>query len=703
MQIGRLNMLNDEIDKDGYWEDEPPAPPPWPDDELFEPVEWPEDDGAEDDWADDAFPDLEDEPIEVPEVAQDFAPGGPVAHLLGERYRYREGQVDMARLVRQALNEGRAALLEAGTGCGKSFAYLLPVIASGARTFVSTANKTLQTQLWEKDLPALRRIARRPFNAALLKGRSNYVCRLKLRDAGQQLQLPGLEDDLVKLRARLGMVPSGDVEELRLFGDLRDAVTVGEHDCLGRQCSMYHRCFYEKAKQQAEKADVVVINHAVLAYNLRMPFISPRPVVIVDEAHELERYVVNALRLRLEYATVPQLINDDLVMRHVPDDMRKEAIQINHELFRILSDQPADGERRWAIRDRLEHGVELAFRLNAIHGKLFKAYPPVEGGGEANEENARHRTTLDWAAGLADQVKILGEEPPGDQVRYCEETWGKTGPDRIVLSQEPIDVTEFLREALFQPVRRVVCTGATLTVGRQFGYFRQQTGVPTDGTIERVIESPFDYQNQALLYTPGGLEPQYGVGEEDYVLRLGREVWRLLKASRGRAFVLCTSRRRMEQLYDLISPHLEYACYCQGEGFSRGELLEVFQNDEDGAVLFATRSFWEGVDIPGEALSMVIIDKLPFAPFRDPVVQYRQQRIRDQGGNPFFDMTLPEAILALKQGVGRLIRTETDRGVIAILDSRVNTKGYGQQVIDSLPRARRTRRIADVRAFFAEE
>ncbi|MBN1178835.1 MAG: ATP-dependent DNA helicase, partial [Anaerolineae bacterium] len=218
---------------------------------------------------------------------------------------------------------------------------------------------------------------------------------------------------------------------------------------------------------------------------------------------------------------------------------------------------------------------------------------------------------------------------------------------------------------------------------------------------ERVIDSPFNYAEQALIYTPSGLEPQYGVGEDDYVLRLGREVWRLVQASRGRAFVLCTSTRRMNQLYDLISPHLDYACYCQGVGLSRGELLEMFQSDPNGAVLFATRSFWEGVDVPGEALSMVIIDKLPFSPQNDPVVAHRQQRIRDRGGNPFNEMTLPEAILALKQGAGRLIRTETDRGVIAILDSRVNTKRYGQQVIDSLPPARRTRNIQDVRAFFA--
>jgi ATP-dependent DNA helicase DinG len=294
------------------------------------------------------------------------------------------------------------------------------------------------------------------------------------------------------------------------------------------------------------------------------------------------------------------------------------------------------------------------------------------------------------------------------------------GPGSVVLCREPIQVSGFLQEALFDPVKRVICTGATLAVdggagSNPFGYFRQRTGAPgePDRAIERVLGSPFDYASQALLYTPNGLVPQYGAGEEEYVLNLGREIWRLLNASRGRAFVLCTSSRRMNALYDLISPHLEYNCYCQGSGLSRAELLELFQNDAApdtsgrdaaaGAVLFATKSFWEGVDIPGAALSLVIIDKLPFSPHRDPVVQFRQQAISDRGGRPFDEMTLPEAILALKQGVGRLIRTETDRGVIAILDSRINTKRYGQRIVASLPRARRTRRIQDVRRFFAQE
>ncbi len=501
---------------------------------------------------------------------------------------------------------------------------------------------------------------------------------------------------------RLQDIPSGDVEELGLFGRLRQAVTAGQHDCL-RKCPLTTRCYYELAKIQAEKADIVVVNHALLAFSLIRPILSPRPVVVVDEAHELERYVVNALRLGLEYTTVPGFINDEVVVRHVDEKMRGRAVQVNHNLFDFLGHKPNGDERRWAVRGELEQGLALAGHINAIRKELLRTYPPVQGAEEGNEENARHQTAIEWAEALADEVRALAEAPPPDQVRYCEEQPGKSGLESIVLYQEPIEVADFLHEALFEPVKRVICTGATLTVEGHFSYFRRQTGAPRDAAIERVVDGPFDYPHQALLYTPNGLEPRYGEGEEEYVLNLGREIWRLIQASRGRAFVLCTSTRRMNELYELISPHLEYSCYCQGNGLSRAELLDLFQNDAGGAVLFATKSFWEGVDIPGPALSLVIIDKLPFAPHRDPVVQHRQQLIRDRGGDPFNEMSLPEAILALKQGVGRLIRTETDRGVMAILDSRINTKRYGQKIVASLPRARRTRRIEDVRQFFAQE
>ncbi len=648
-------------------------------------------------WAD---PFTEPERLDVPDVEPFFAPDGWIARALGARYRYRESQVEMARLVRQALVEGRVALVEAGTGCGKSFAYLIPLIQAGVPALISTANKTLQTQLWEKDIPALQQVSTRPFTAALLKGRANYVCLFKLREARQQQALPGLEEGVSEVLRRLEQVPSGDVEELRLVGALRDAVTARGHECVGRDCPDQAHCYYEEAKLRAEEADVVVINHALLAASLLRPVLSPRPVVVIDEAHELEKYVVDALRLELDYTMVPGFINDSVVLRHVDDTLRQETVRLNHHLFEQLAERPSASERRWTLNGRLEQGAALADYFSAMRRQLMQAYPPVPGDDESGE-NVRHQAVADWAGELVDQLRALAEEPPRDQVRYCQEQPGANPLERVLLCREPIEVADFLAETLFKSVKRVICTGATIAVGGQLSYFCRQLGVPREGTIERVIDSPFDYARQALLYTPHGLDPQYGAGEDEYVLRLGREIWRLIQASRGRAFVLCTSTRRMKQLYELISPHLEYACYCQGEGLSRGEILELFQNDAAGAVLFATRSFWEGVDVPGEALSLVVIDKLPFAPHRDPVAQQRQQSIRERGGDPFDEMSLPEAILALKQGVGRLIRSETDRGVIAILDSRINTRRYGQKMIASLPPARQSWRIQDVREFFA--
>jgi ATP-dependent DNA helicase DinG len=657
------------------------------------------------------------------DIALVFAPDGPVAHLLGSSYRPRRSQALMARLVKRALDESQHALIEAGTGSGKSFAYLIPLIWSGRRAFVSTANKTLQNQLWEKDIPALQRIAPRKFSTALLKGRGNYVCRVKLKALSQQLTLPGLGFSIGDLLARLEETPSGDVEELRLFGELRDALTVGQHDCLGHNCPLFSRCYYELARVRAEKADIVVVNHALLAFNMVLDgqIVQPRDVIVIDEAHEFERYVVGALRLKLEYDQVPAFVNDAVVTRNAGEDIRGRAVHANHELFTYLAQRGGrNDERRWASPRELPLARVLADHVNAVCKQLLKRYPPVLGADErlvlvqdkCNEENARHQMAIEWAQRLADEILTLSRPAPDDAVRYCEQGTGKTqqaravspvGPNhRVVLCQEPVEVAEFLRESLWQATSTVVCTSATLTVNQEFDYFRWQTGVPRDGALRQVIDSPFDYPNQALLYTPHGLYPQYGEGEEAYVQKLAAEVERLVRASRGRAFVLCTSARRTEQLFHRLAPRLPYACYCQGMA-PRSELLDLFRNDASGAVLFATKSFWEGVDVPGEALSLVIIDKLPFAPHRDPVVQHRGQRIRDAGGNPFLQYALPEAILALKQGVGRLIRAETDRGVMAVLDSRINTKRYGPRMIVSLPRARRTLQFEGVVAFFEAE
>ena len=635
------------------------------------------------------------------DIALVFAPDGPVARLLGDSYRPRRGQVRMARLVMDALQQNRHLLVEAGTGSGKSFAYLIPLIWAGRRAFVSTANKTLQDQLWKKDIPALQRIAPRPFTAALLKGLGNYVCRVKLKELSQQLTLPGYGLSWGDLMARLEEVPSGDVEEMGLFGEQRDALTVNQHECLGNRCPLRNECYHQLALLWAEEADLVVLNHALLAFNMVLdsPILQPREVVVIDEAHEFERYVVGALRISLEYDQVPAFVNDVVVTRNTDEGIRGKAIHANHQLFSYLSQTASqNGDRRCTAPSELPLAQTLGSHINTIRGQLLKRYPPVPGVGQRNEENARHQKAIERAEQLADEVLALGRPVPADKVRYLERTKGQAKQVRVSLHQEPIEVAGFLQEALWKATRTVICTSATLAVNGRFAYFRRQSGAPQEGVHCQIIESPFDFANQALLYTPHGLVPAYGHGEESYVQKLAAEVERLVRASRGRAFVLCTSTRRAHQLFKSLAPRLPYASYCQGTA-PRSELLEMFRNDAGGAVLFATKSFWEGVDVPGEALSLVIIDKLPFMPHHDPVVQHREQRIREAGGDPFSQYMLPAASLALKQGVGRLIRSETDRGVMAILDSRINTKRYGPQIIASLPRARRTLRFEDVEEF----
>jgi Rad3-related DNA helicase len=637
------------------------------------------------------------------DVSRVFGQGGPVAKLLGPRYRQRPGQVEMAQIVEKALSGQHHALVEAGTGSGKSFAYLVPLLWGGGRAFVSTANKTLQNQLWEKDIPDLLSIAPRETSVALLKGRGNYICLFKLRDLGKSPKLPGLGINLLDLHSMLERHPSGDVETLRLSPEQRNELTVSRYECLGRQCPLIGRCFFEKARLIAEASDLVVINHALLAHNMVLGHhvLSAREMVVIDEAQELTSYLVNALRISVDYEAVPALIDNDIVADNTQERHRVAALQASHELFVALQDtMEAGGNQRWAAPLELPPAQSLAGYLNAIRQQLVDRYPPVPGSDDRDEANAKHQRAIEAVAQMADELLLLGAQLPADQVRYCEMEARRKRYSAITLHQQPLEVAEYLQGGMWEPTRTVICTTATLTVAGRFDYFRQNAGVPGEGVAERKISSPFDFARQALLYIPDGLVPVYDDSEDRYLEDLAREVERLVRASRGRAFVLCTSRRRAEQLYELLTERQPHPCYVQGQA-SREALLDDFRRDPGGAVLFGTKSFWQGVDIPGEALSLVIIDKLPFAPHRDPVIQRRDQRIRDAGGNPFTQMMLPEAILALKQGVGRLIRSETDRGVMAILDSRINSKRYGAQVIASLPPARRTRRFEDVESFFA--
>jgi ATP-dependent DNA helicase DinG len=645
------------------------------------------------------------EPIACPEMAPLFAAGGPVQRVLGERYRPRPGQMHMAERIAALLRKPGHALIEAGTGIGKSFAYLIPAIWSGAPALVSTSNKALMAQLWHKDLPTLQGIAPRPFKAALLKGRSNYVCQLKLRELKpRQRKLSGFGGDYERVQEGLARAPSGDMEEMGLPPAMAANLTVDHRSCEGFKCPEFRNCFYEKAKANAQQADLVVTNHAVLCFNaLQMAntALPVRPLLIVDEAHELQNYAISALSQSLEYETLPALVNHPMVKDVADNELRRQAAEFNQAFFAALSQgRPGRFATRWAVTGEIQEGLRLFDTLNTINKKL-SGYTPdreQEGAFEALQRQAQEAVFT---------VRALSVPEPEAAIRICElvdeQRSGEIGG--LQVTYRPLEVQARLQSDLFEAWPRVVCTSATLALGSDLTWFQRNIGAYADDRETALVRipSPFDYKSHVLIYTPPGLTPVYqGAAEERYLQRLAAEVKRLVVTSQGRAFVLCTSKRRAGQLYEIVAPQVAHLCLIQDGKTSRRDLVERFQANGH-AVLFATRSFWEGVDVPGEALSLVILDKIPFLPQDDPVLKRQEKLVADRKGNPFNELQLSHAILTLRQGAGRLVRTESDRGVIALLDSRILEKSYGQKILAALPDGRPTRRFEDVEAFFRRD
>ncbi|MGE5602764.1 MAG: ATP-dependent DNA helicase [Nitrososphaerales archaeon] len=641
-------------------------------------------------------------PIACPDMAPLFAAGGPVQRLLGDRYRPRPGQVHMAQQIATLLRQPGHALIEAGTGIGKSFAYLIPAIWSGTPAVVSTSNKALMAQLWHKDVPALQQIAPRSIKAVLLKGRSNYLCALRMRDLSpRQRKLSGFGGDLERVQQGLARVPSGDVEEMGLPSSMAANLTVDFRGCEGRKCPEFGSCFFERARAAAQKADLVITNHAVLCFsalqqaNVALPV---RPLLIIDEAHELPTYAITALSQSLEYETLPSLVNHPMAKEVADNELRRQAAEFNQAFFAALSKQrPGRYASRWALQGEIQEGLRLFDALSTISKKL-NSYQP------ARDAEGQFEALQRQAAEAVVTVRALSTPEPEAAIRICEladERGGEIGG--LKLTYRPLEVQARLQSDLFEEWPRVVCTSATLALGSDLSWFQRNVGAISEKRPTALVRipSPFDYKSHVLIYTPPGLVPLYeGAAEERYLGKLAAEVRRLVEASRGRAFVLCTSKRRATQLYEAVAPGLPYLCLSQDGKTSRRELLERFQAD-GRAVLFATRSFWEGVDVPGDALSLVILDKIPFLPQDDPVLKRQEKLIADRQGNPFNELQLSHAILTLRQGAGRLVRTEDDRGVIALLDSRILEKSYGQKILAALPDGRPTRRFEDVAAFFA--
>ena len=617
-------------------------------------------------------------------------------------YEFRKQQRDMASVIAEALQEQRAVCIEAGTGTGKSLAYLIPAACSGHRFTVSTGTKNLQEQLYFNDIPLLNRILPSPVSAVIVKGRNNYLCLSRWFD---YLRTPGLQSHIEADAFRA----IGDWVETTETGDVSEVSSISEYStlwgevcskpdlCAGSRCENYRSCFIMKLKQRADKATIIIANHhlvvadLILRHEKNKNALPPTPLIVFDEAHLLEDIVTEYLGVRLgtnEIADLTAMITR--FFREFPPS-RQNRRRLNadmkklKETSRALFDRVETTEQRFflanpAISDRFSIAWQWTESLEKIRSTVSTICPP---------------DAVDWIGDLDRRITDLV-----DRSRFIFQTsepdyvyWVDSANHHAAYHAHPVDVSSEFSRLISPATTTSIFTSATLSIGDDFSYFQSRLGIKH--AIGHTFESPFDYSSQGLLYIPDHLPDP---GDPGFYPGAAREAERILMGTRGRGFVLCTSYRGMFEIHQHLTKRLPYRVFIQGES-PKHRLIELFKQDTH-SVLVATSSFWQGVDVPGEALSCVIIDKMPFTSPKDPVTSARIDFITSRGGNAFREFQLPEAIMQLKQGIGRLIRSKVDRGVVAILDGRIHSKRYGKEVISSLPAFRYTTRIDDLEQFF---
>ncbi len=604
-----------------------------------------------------------------------------------------------------------------------SLAYLLPIVRSAKVAIISTANKALQEQLFYKDIPFVKEHIQ-DFEAALVKGMGNYICLDRMDKERIETQYLLKNPDFTRLLnivREFELNISGDFETLgfTLPNDIRSRVNADRDQCAWRDCHFFSRCYVRQMREKAAQARVIVVNHTLLLLDavLEGYLLPERDVIIVDEAHHLEEEATRAFTVTVSEAQISALLAQQKLKQHSRADLQEEAKQtMMHAWDRLaLVAHPTYNKNRINLQEPLQEGLRLATLISELADSLRLQRPESM----EDHENVLYDKLIARTQNLAENIRMVFSVNQRDKfVYYIEQVVkaGRRGP-QLEVSAAPLDVSTWLNEYLFSK-SNVICTSATLaTVGPNptdpgdkspnFAYFRRRTGLghmEYPNVLERILPYTFDYEHNAMLYLPRHLpEPVFGPESDGYTKTLAEEMMRLVEASRGRAFLLFSSKRMLDAVYNIFLDHLptylDFPLLRQGD-YNRIELVRKFRESE-GAVLFGLKSFWEGVDIAGEALSLVVIDKMPFDPPDDPVHEARVARMKASGENWFGNYVLPQAVLRLKQGLGRLLRTHEDRGVMAILDTRLHTKGYGKLVINALPPARRTHNIIDVERFFA--
>ncbi len=639
-----------------------------------------------------------------------FGPDGPIARI-HPKYEYRPGQIEMAQAVESALDRRRHLCVEAGTGTGKTLAYLLPCIFSQKRVIISTGTKNLQEQLFFKDVPFLENALGRKLSVCYLKGRSNYLCLKKLGEIDRERFLFSPYDGryLEAIRRWAPVTKTGDRAELK---ELPEEMLLWHHldarrdTCTGQKCPDYDSCFITRVRQRAMESDIVIVNHHLFFADLALrqgDFGSVLPdysAVIFDEAHDLEDVVTQYFGTMVSNYRVEEMVRDAskaLSDAGSPSEFLPDQLARLETCAREFFGRFHARDGRYPMQE-IGQGLDVR-RAPGTEDNVGESYRSLmvqlEVIGSGLASLAVRSDSLDAlvrrVSELRDDFRMVMESDASDHV-----FWYERRSRGVFVWASPINVSRILSERLFSRVETAVLTSATLSTGGNFSFIRGRLGL--ENASELILDSHFDFGRQAILYVPKAIpEPR----EPGWVQSACVELEEILRASGGRAFLLFTSYAQMELVYRSLQGRLPYPMLMQGD-MSKAGLLETFRKTP-AAVLFATSSFWQGVDVQGEQLSCVVIDKLPFSVPSDPVTAARIRHINESGGNAFYEYQIPEAVILLKQGFGRLIRSKTDRGILALLDKRVLTKRYGRAFLASLPPAPMTHDASDLRNFLAAD